>query len=66
MSPGLWLRTLRKAQGLSQAQLGKLVDEGGPVSASRICDWEKESRAIPKKAAKKFSAIFNVPLEKFI
>ncbi len=66
MSPGHWLKTLRKAQGLKQAQLGAIVGETTPVSASRICDWEKGSRAIPKEAAKKFSEVFKVPLEKFI
>lgn len=63
MTPGLWVRHLREAHGLSQAQLGEKM---GGVKASRISDWENNQRAVSKTAAKGLSKLFGVPADRFI
>ena len=63
MTPGLWVRHLREAQDLSQAQLGAKM---GGIKASRISDWENNQRAVSKTAAKSLSKLFGVPADRFI
>lgn len=63
MTPGVWIRTARNAYGWTQA---RLASEIGGVSAKRISDWESGCRAVSKGVAKKLSAIFLIPAEKFI
>jgi len=63
MTPGLWVRHLREAHGLSQAQLGEKM---GDVKASRISDWETSQRAVSKAAAKGLAKLFSVPVERFL
>lgn len=63
MTPGLWVRHLREAHGLSQAQLGEKM---GGIKASRISDWENNQRAVSKAAAKGLSKLFSVPADRFI
>jgi HTH-type transcriptional regulator / antitoxin HipB len=66
LTPGKSLKHLREAHGLSQSELGALVGEKQPVRASRISDWENDFRAISKPVAKKFAAIFQVSVDRFI
>ena len=63
MTPGLWVRHLREAHGLSQAHLGEKM---GGVKASRISDWENNQRAVSKAAAKNLAKLFSVPVERFL
>jgi DNA-binding XRE family transcriptional regulator len=63
MSPGVWLKTLRNAHGLTQEQLGKKL---GSFSGKRISDWESGRRSIPKKVAKALSELTGIPAEHFL
>jgi transcriptional regulator with XRE-family HTH domain len=63
MTPGLWVKELREAHGLSQAKLGEKM---GGIKASRISDWENNQRAVSKAAAKAFAKLFKVPSERFL
>lgn len=63
LSPGDWLCHLRKANGLTQEDLGLKL---GKVAGSRISDWEGNRRSVSKAVAKKLSLIFNVSPERFI
>ena len=62
MTPGKYLRTLREAQGLTQAQLGEKVG----IPASRISDYETGQRSISKSAAKRFAKALGVSPAPFI
>ncbi len=63
MTPGLWLKHLREAHNLSQAELGEKL---GGVKASRVSDWENNQRAVSKAAAKSLAKLFSVPADRFI
>lgn len=62
LTPGLWLKHLREAHDLSQAELGKKMG----VKASRVSDWENNQRAVSKTAAKGLAKLFNAPIDRFI
>lgn len=63
MTPGLWLKHLREAHSLSQAELGEKM---GGVKASRISDWENNQRTVSKDAAKSLAKLFGVTTDRFI
>jgi DNA-binding XRE family transcriptional regulator len=63
MTPGLWLKHLREAHNLSQAELGEKI---GGIKPSRISDWENNQRAVSKAAAKSLAKLFRVPADRFI
>jgi DNA-binding transcriptional regulator YiaG len=63
LTPALWLKHLREAHDLSQAELGKKL---GGVKASRISDWESGQRAVSKASAKSLAKLFHVPADRFI
>jgi DNA-binding transcriptional regulator YiaG len=66
LTPGKWLKTLREANNLSQAQLGTMLGTEKPVRAARISDWESDFRAISKPVAKSLAAMFHVSVDRFI
>jgi DNA-binding transcriptional regulator YiaG len=66
LTPGKWLKTLREANNLSQAQLGTMLGTAKPVRAARISDWENDFRAISKPVAKSLAAMFHVSVDRFI
>lgn len=66
LTPGKSLKHLREANGLSQRELGSLVGDKKPISASRVSDWESDFRAISKQVAKKLAEIFHVSVDRFI
>ena len=63
LTPALWLKHLREAHDLSQAELGEKL---GGVKASRISDWENSQRAVSKASAKSLAKLFHVPVDRFI
>ena len=63
LTPGLWVRHLREAHDLSQAELGEKL---GGIKASRISDWENSRRSVSKTSAKSLAKIFGVPADRFI
>ena len=62
-TPGLWLKTLRDAHGLTQEELAEKL---GTASGSRISDWESNRRDVSKSMAKKLSKYFGVSPDRFI
>jgi len=62
MTPGRYLRILREACDLTQAELGEKIG----VTAARVCDYEAGRRQISKAVARKLSEIFLVSMDKFI
>jgi DNA-binding XRE family transcriptional regulator len=62
MTPGKYLKTLREASGLTQTDLGKKIR----TTNARVCDYEAGRRQISKAIARKLSAVFLVPADKFI
>ncbi|MBA4391922.1 MAG: XRE family transcriptional regulator [Desulfobacca sp.] len=62
-TPGDTVRIYRENLGLTQAELGRKL---GKYSRQKISDIEHSKRSISKEAAKKLSAIFSVPVERFL
>ena len=63
MSPGDAVRVYRENRKLTQAKLGEKL---GGLSRQYVSDIERGSRSISKNLAKKLSALFDVPLERFL
>ena len=66
LTPGNWLKSLRKANELSQSQLGRRLGTNKPVRAARVSDWENDFRAISKPIAKRLATLFHVSADHFI
>lgn len=62
MTPETYVKIYRENHGMTQEQLGTKVG----ASKSFIYDVEHNRRAISKETAKKFSALFNIPVDRFI
>ncbi len=62
-TPGDGMRIYRENFGYTQTKLGELL---GGLSRYRISDMEHDRRGISKEMAKKLSAIFDVPVDRFI
>lgn len=62
-TPGEILRIYRENAEFTQEELGKKL---GKFSRQNISDMERGKRNISKEVAKKFSRIFNVPVERFL
>jgi DNA-binding XRE family transcriptional regulator len=63
MSPGDNLKIYRENRGLTQGQLGELLDG---VPRQHISNMERGIRSISKKTARKLAQIFKVSPGKFI
>lgn len=63
MTPGDNLRIYRENHGLTQAELGKLLDD---VPRQHISNMERAVRSISLKTARKLAKLFKVSPEKFI
>lgn len=63
MNPAKYLCLYREARGLTQEQLGKMLNG---LSRQRISDMENGRRIINKDVAKKLAKIFNTSIEKFL
>ena len=63
MTIGARIYGLRDAHGWTQSLLGEKL---GGVSAARISDWERDRRSVSKDVAKQLSALFHVPVERFL
>ena len=61
-SPARSLRVYRERDGLSQSELGKMID----MSNTNVSEMERGVRGISKATAKKLSNIFKVPVDRFI
>ena len=71
MIPGDSIRVYRENAGLSQAEFGKKLGEileakSGKLSKQYISDLEHGRREISKGMAKKLSALFKVPVSRFL
>lgn len=63
ITPGDCIKVYRENSGWSQAELGKKI---GNLSVQKISDMENGRRGISKAMAKKFSRLFDVPIERFL
>ena len=63
LTPGTNMRIYRENMNLTQSQLGEKL---GNIPRQNISSMEKDRRGISKEIAKKLSALFNVPIERFI
>jgi len=61
--PGDAIRVYRQNRGFSQSALGHLL---GGLPRQNVCGMERGTRAVSKEMAKKLSAIFQVPVGRFI
>jgi DNA-binding XRE family transcriptional regulator len=61
--PGDSIKIYRQNHGLTQAELGEKL---GHLTKQNISDMENGRRGISKNTAKKLSAIFDVPVERFL
>ena len=62
-TPGTSLRTYRRRDKLSQAELGKLL---GGLSVQKISDMEHGRRGISKEMTKKLAAVFGTRADRFL
>jgi len=62
-TPGEVLRIYRENAKLTQEELGRKL---GKFSRQKISDMERGKRNISKEVAKKFSLLFQVPVERFL
>ncbi|HJP19051.1 MAG TPA: helix-turn-helix transcriptional regulator [Nitrospinota bacterium] len=63
LTPGETIKIYRENFRLTQTELGKNL---GRFTRQKISDMETGKRGISKEVAKKLSAIFNVPIDRFI
>lgn len=63
MKPGDYIKIYRENHNITQKELGKRL---GNIHAQHISNMENGKRNISLKMARKFSKIFNVPIDRFL
>ncbi len=63
LTPGKTMKLYRELRKITQEELGKKL---GNVSRQNISHMERGTRPISKKTAKLLSALFKVPVDRFI